>query len=84
MQERLMTSCTDMAAFGRKALAIGVTAALLAGCGLRGPVQMPKEDLFPEAAANSVETAPAESGQGKAEGAAPKPHKAFILDGLLR
>ena len=57
----------------------------LAGCGLRGPLVMPKEDAFPQAAAApQTETAPAESGQGKPEGAAPKPHKPFILDGLLR
>ncbi len=56
-------------------LAAGV---LLAGCGYRGPIQMAKEDSA------SQTTATAESGQGKPEGAAPKPHKGFILDGLLR
>ena len=60
------------------------TGVLLGGCGLRGPLQMPKEDLFPETAAAAATTAPAESGQGKPEGAAPKPHRAFILDDLLR
>ena len=62
---------------------VAVTLAL-GGCGLRGPLVMPKDDIFPQAAAAPIETAPAESGQGKPEGAAPKPHKPFILDGLLR
>ena len=51
---------------------------MLAGCGLRGPITMPKEDAAQQNTAN------ADSGQGKPEGAAPKPHKDFILDGLLR
>jgi predicted small lipoprotein YifL len=48
-------------------------ASLLAGCGVKGPLETPTEA-----------TAQADSGQGKAEGAAPKPHKPFILDGLIR
>ena len=60
------------------------TGLLLAGCGLRGPLLVPKEDLLPATTANAVETAPAESGQGKPEGAAPKPHKSFFLDPLIR
>lgn len=59
---------------------IGAAVALsvLAGCGVRGGLELP-----PEAKANRA-TATADSGQGKAEGAAPKPHQGFILDGLLR
>ena len=40
----------------------------------------------PSGAANAPasDTATADSGQGKKEGEAPKPHKDFILDGLLR
>ncbi|HUS95166.1 MAG TPA: lipoprotein [Hyphomicrobiaceae bacterium] len=53
-------------------------AALLAGCGVRGSLELP-----PDAAAQQ-QTADAKSGQGKPAGAAPKPHKGFILDGLLR
>jgi predicted small lipoprotein YifL len=49
----------------------------LAGCGVRGSLELP-----PEAKQDS--TAKADSGQGKPEGATPKPHKDFILDGLLR
>ena len=51
----------------------------LAGCGVRGPLE-----LSPEAKAEQAQTAQAESGQGKPAGAATKPHKSFILDGLLR
>lgn len=51
---------------------------MLAGCGLRGPVVLPKSE------AEQQSTATAESGQGKPENAAPKPHKGFVLDGLLR
>jgi predicted small lipoprotein YifL len=56
-------------------LAIGLLA--LSGCGVRGSLETPPE-------AKSEATAEANSGQGKPEGAAPKPHKGFILDGLLR
>jgi predicted small lipoprotein YifL len=52
-------------------------AAGLGGCGVRGSLEPPPE-------AKTDVTAKAESGQGKPEGATPKPHKAFILDGLLR
>jgi predicted small lipoprotein YifL len=49
----------------------------VAGCGVRGSLEAPPE-------AKADRTAAAESGQGKPEGAAPKPHKDFILDGLIR
>ncbi len=52
---------------------------LLAACGVRGPLQNPVQ----EAAAPQT-TAPADSGQGKPENTAAKPHQGFILDGLLR
>lgn len=52
---------------------------LLAGCGLKGPLETPAD-----AKAQNQTSASADSGQGKAEDAAPKPHKGFILDGLLR
>jgi predicted small lipoprotein YifL len=51
----------------------------LGACGIKGPLESP-----PESKAAEQATAGADSGQGKAEGAAPKPHKPFILDGLLR
>ena len=49
----------------------------LAGCGVRGALEAPpgaKED----------KAAKADSGQGKPENATPKPHRDFILDGLIR
>lgn len=60
------------------ALLVG-TALALSACGVRGNLDLP-----PDAKAEQAATASADSGQGKAEGAAPKPHKGFILDGLLR
>ncbi len=63
-----------------KVLAIGAAAAaMLAGCGLKGPLELPRD-----AKAEGQSTASADSGQGKAQSAAPKPHKGFILDDLIR
>lgn len=56
---------------------VTVLAAMLAGCGVRGNLDAP-------AAEKAEATADAGAGQGKPEGAAEKPHKGFILDGLLR
>lgn len=58
-------------------LSVVVLALGLAGCGVRGSLEAPHS-------AKAESTAQADSGQGKPEGAAPKPHKDFILDGLLR
>lgn len=55
----------------------GALAFLLAGCGVRGSLDAPAAD-------QAEPTAEASSGQGKPAGAADKPHKGFILDGLLR
>lgn len=55
----------------------------LAGCGMRGNLEYPNQDKQSEKA-KPTDTATADSGQGKPEGAAPKPHKGFILDGLIR
>jgi predicted small lipoprotein YifL len=62
-------------------IAAGLVAAALtlSACGVRGNLELP-----PDAKAKQAATATAESGQGKAEGAAPSPHKGFVLDGLLR
>jgi predicted small lipoprotein YifL len=51
---------------------------LVAGCGVRGQLQLPKAEAAKQT------TATADSGQGKPANTAPKPHKDFILDGLLR
>ena len=64
--------------FSRFAL-VALTAAALAGCGVRGSLETPQA-----ATAAPSETASAESGQGKKEGEAAKPHKGSFLDGLLR
>jgi predicted small lipoprotein YifL len=60
-------------------VASALLAGMLAGCGIKGPLETP-----PEARGADQATAQADSGQGKAEGTAPKPHKPFILDGLIR
>ncbi len=61
-----------------KIVALAAAAALvMAGCGVRGGLEAPP-------AAKEAATADAQSGQGKPEGEADKPHKGFILDGLLR
>ena len=77
-----------MAAKAKYALAVMVASALLAGCGVRGPVQMPKAGSSSAGSSSSAPaadaTATAESGQGKPENTAAKPHHGFILDGLLR
>jgi hypothetical protein len=54
------------------ALAVG-----LFGCGVRGSLEAPTEAI-------QDTTAQADSGQGKKEGEAPKPHQPSILDWLLR
>ncbi len=60
----------------RATVLAAIVAAGLAGCGVRGSLEKPVAD--------SQTTATADSGQGKKEGDAPKPHKGFILDDLLR
>jgi predicted small lipoprotein YifL len=57
-------------------LAASTLAFALAGCGVKGSLETPQ--AAPEA------TAEAQSGQGKPEGAAAKPHKSSVLDALVR
>lgn len=71
-----MTIGTTRTGFGL--LLIAALAATVGGCGVRGSLENPAKA---EGVAN---TASADSGQGKKEGEAPKPHKDFILDGLIR
>ncbi|MGH6816056.1 MAG: lipoprotein [Hyphomicrobiaceae bacterium] len=61
-------------------LAVGLAMGL-AGCGVRGSLEQPVDA---KVQTKDAATATAESGQGKPEGKAPKPHRDFILDGLLR
>ena len=67
-----MTTGSAWFRFALLALALG-----LAGCGVRGTLETPHD-------ARAETTAQADSGQGKPEGAAPKPHRPSVLDGLLR
>ena len=69
----------SMSAWAHRITLVVATGLLLAACGVRGPLQTPKS----EAAAPQT-TAPADSGQGKPENTAAKPHQGFILDGVLR
>ncbi len=66
-----------MMSWVRAILTVSALAFTLAACGVRGSLETPRE-------ASVDTTAEAQSGQGKPEGAAPKPHKSSILDGLLR
>ncbi|WP_139247917.1 lipoprotein [Hyphomicrobium sp. CS1GBMeth3] len=66
-----------MTRFVRAALAASALAFVLAGCGVKGGLEAPS-------AAKQQTTADAQSGEGRPEGAAPKPHKSSILDGLIR
>ena len=53
---------------------------LLAACGVRGTLDRPSASADGAAPTTSAD---ADSGQGKKAGDTPKPHKGFILDGLL-
>lgn len=66
-----------MTRWARMFLAASALALPLAGCGVKGSLETPSE-------AKADATADAKAGQGKPEGAAGKPHKGFVLDGLLR
>jgi predicted small lipoprotein YifL len=66
----------EMTSWVRAVLVASALASTLAGCGVKGGLEAPQ--------AQAENTAEAQSGQGKSEGAAPKPHKGFVLDGLLR
>lgn len=75
-RERRVTAKRMIRSAKRVGVAV-ILASLLAGCGVRGSLETPQ-------AAKNEPTADANSGQGKAEGDAPKEHKGFVLDGLLR
>ena len=63
----------------KSAIFLALAVLALAGCGIRGALEPP-----PDAQTTTDTTASADSGQGKAENEAPKPHKGFVLDGLIR
>jgi predicted small lipoprotein YifL len=54
-------------------------AAVLGGCGVKGALEAP-----PEAKAAGTATSPEAADPGKGSVVQAKPHKPFILDGLLR
>ena len=53
---------------------LSLMALALSGCGIRGALEPP-----PETQRTTDTNASADSGQGKAEDTAPKPHKDFVL-----
>ena len=74
--QRALRGLIEMTGAFRAVLAVSVLALLLGGCGVKGSLETPR--------AQADNTAEAQSGQGKPEGGAPKGHKGFVLDGLLR
>jgi predicted small lipoprotein YifL len=62
-------------------LVLAALATGIAGCGVRGSLDAPKAV---GATPDAEKTASADSGQGKKQGEAPKPHQGFILDRLLQ
>jgi predicted small lipoprotein YifL len=62
-------------------IALALIATGMAGCGVRGSLEAPRADGAP---ADATKTANADSGQGKKQGEAQKPHQGFILDRLLQ
>jgi predicted small lipoprotein YifL len=69
-----MHTANRCARTGILAIVVAIAAAM-SGCGVRGSLENPAKDSA---------TATADSGQGKKEDEAPKPHKGFVLDGLIR
>jgi predicted small lipoprotein YifL len=62
-------------------LIVFAAAAMLSGCGVRGALDAPSAAANGQPAPSP--TANADSGQGRPADAPPKPHKSFILDGLI-
>jgi len=60
----------------RRGALVALLGVSLAACGTRSSLDSPSSD--------ADKTATAQSGQVKREGEAPKPHRGFILDGLIR
>ena len=58
---------------------LALLAPLLAACGVRGSLDAPAE-----AKATGTAVSPSAADAGSTSVAAPKPHREFILDGLLR
>jgi predicted small lipoprotein YifL len=63
----------------RKAAVLALLPLLLAGCGVRGSLEAPKQ-----AKQKGVATSPEAADNGPKSSAPPKPHRDFLLDPLLR
>lgn len=72
-------SAVRMSSFGKSALLGFALATLLAGCGVRGSLEAPSQ-----AKAEGTATSPAAQGTAEDSAGPQKPHRPFILDGLLR
>lgn len=59
----------------KKGIIVALIGVSLAACGTRGSLENP---------AAEDNSATAASGQGKPAGEAPRPHRGFVLDGLIR
>lgn len=68
-----------MSGLAKKIALLLVLPLLLAGCGVRGNLEAPAE-----AKADGTATSPEASDAGGRSAAGPKPHREFILDGLIR
>ncbi len=75
---RLFVMGTPMGNAVRVLIMAVAAAALLSGCGVRGSLEAP-----PEARAAGTNTSGEPEDPGKDSAATPKPHRGFILDGLL-
>jgi len=62
------------------AAALMLAAGMAGGCGVRGPLEAPKDSKV--VGTNSTAETPADPGKDSA--VKPKPHQPFILDGLIR
>ena len=68
-----------MSSLAKRAVVLLVLPLLLAGCGVRGSLEAPAE-----AKADGTATSPEAADAGGKSAAGPKPHRGFILDGLIR
>ncbi len=64
----------------KTAVIVVALASVVSACGVRGTLDRPSASVD---GPKPTTTADADSGQGKKASDTPKPHKGFILDGLL-
>jgi len=68
-----------MRTVSKAVILVALAALALAGCGVRGALDTPME-----AKADGTAQSAAAADAGSTSAAPPKPHRGFILDGLLR